>query len=125
LNVASSSAIDAYFQFSSVSNSSSAWAYLDTINAAVTFPGTLVAPTTPGTFRTLELRAESISRLPVNAAKYVRLQVVVSAPTSTVDLFATVQAAYFRNAPNVPLNSASLSNTIYSSVDGGSITNVV
>jgi hypothetical protein len=130
LNIQSSSVINAFFQYSSLStNSSSAWTPIDVINCGVQF-GVGYPPIVAGTLRTLELRAEALNKLPINASRYVRLAVTLASSGSTTEFSADIQGCFWRYPPTSgPFQngqssylSSSISNTIYSTIGpaGGS-----
>jgi hypothetical protein len=127
-NITSSSVINAYLQYSSVS-SASTFTTLDAVNAALNFGGATGQGTLPGSQKSLEIRAETLARLPVNAATYVRLSVTLSSSASTTEFGAWLQAGYYRFPPSVGVGtgvngsltflSSSLSNVIYASANNG------
>jgi hypothetical protein len=135
LNIQSSSVVNGFLQYCSVSNSSSAFATLDSVNAALNFGaigGGGIAAAIPGTEKSLEIRAETLNKLPINAARFVRLQVVVSSSSSTTEMAAELRGSFFRYPPAVgPFQSGSssyfsgsTSNVIYTTVGSGGQINV-
>jgi hypothetical protein len=126
LNLTSSSVIQANWQYCSVSTSSSAFTTLDAVYAGINFGGATGFGIAANTQKSLELRSESLSRLPAGAARYVRLQVALSSSSSTTDMCAFVNGSFLRYPPTLnefgqsSIFSSSISNQIYTSVGGGS-----
>lgn len=117
LNVNSSSQISGQIQYSSVSTSSSAWEYLDSVSAAIGFGTGFgdLSGVLPNRQKSIELRGESLARLPVGSAKFVRLLVTIASSASVLnDLYGDVRADCFRYPPAVLQASSSVSNVVYS-----------
>jgi hypothetical protein len=133
-NVHSSSTVVAYFQHSSVSTATNSnWGIVDYLNAALRFDGPIYPGIAPGQSKSLELRAEVLNnRLPINAARYVRLAVTVASSASTTDLGLTVNGSFWRYPPTSgpffngqsSYLSSSVLNVIYTSVNNGGTINV-
>jgi hypothetical protein len=113
------------WKYCSVSNSSSAFTAIDSVNAAVSFP----AGSTAGISKSIEIREEALAKLPVGAARYLRFDLAVAGSSSNqFEVQASVYGGYFRYPPSVgPFSngsnsylSTSTSDQIYSLVGGGS-----